>query len=249
MENLPLVTESLDGIDDKFKELYSENADGKFEFQTPDALLRAKQREKEGKKQKDEELKTLSDRLEAIEAERQAEKRALEEEKQKLDLEAAKKKGDFEAIENSYKEKMAALEESHKGNAISLQKQIQKLTVDREAQEMASRLAGKDAALLLPHIRNRLQVEIDGEKTNIRILDSDGKPTANSIADLESEIDKSEQFFPILVSSKGSGGGANGSNASGSGASGGKTINKEQLDTMSQDARRTFFRDGGRVGD
>lgn len=242
MDNLPLVTDSLDGIDEKYSELYSEQ-DGKFVFQTPDALLRAKQREKDEKQRKATELEELTSRLAAIESERETERQRLKEEQEKLEREKHRKSGDLEALEKSYEKKIEEINQSHKAAVTGLNSAIEKLTVDTQAQEMAARLAGERAGLLLPHIRPRLKVEMADGLPKVKVLDLAGNLSASSVADLEKEIDNTETFYPLLTRSKGSGGGANGSHSRGGGASG-KTMTRSEYEAIPLDQRPNLRKEG-----
>lgn len=122
--------------------------------------------------------------------------------------EAARKGGDVEALEASWKEKLASETASRDEKLSEYQKTIQKMTVGSAAQSMAGELALPGSAdVLLPHIERRLQVEMTDGGPLVRVLDKDGKPSASSIEDLRKEIESDAAFAPLLLGSKASGSG------------------------------------------
>ncbi|MGO5535739.1 hypothetical protein PGK06_011035 [Acinetobacter baumannii] len=191
--------ENLDGVEESVKSLYEEK-DGKYVLKI------------EGipQPQNDDGLRKKVDELLA---EKKAEQQKRKEAEEQAALEHARKKGDIDALEKSWGDKLAARETELLNEKQSLEAQVYKLTVGSKATELAAKLAvpGSDS-VLLPHISNRLQVEtVDGE-IKIRVLDLQGKPSALSIEDLEKEFRANEAFKPLIRAS----------NASGSGASGGQ---------------------------
>ena len=96
-------------------------------------------------------------------------------------------KGDVAALEASWQAKLEQAEAKHAEATKALQDQVYKLTVGQTAQSLASELSIKGSeAVLLPHITNRLQVETDENgEVKVRVLDSQGKPSALSIDDLK----------------------------------------------------------------
>lgn len=137
----------------------------------------------------------------AKEARKQAEAEALAKAE-----EAAKKNGDVAALEKSWGERLAAAEQNNKVVADKYHSQISKLMVTNEAQALASKLFGKNAALLQHHITARLALE-EGENGEFktRILGADGKPSAGTIADLEKEFTSKDEFKSFLVTTKATG--------------------------------------------
>lgn len=78
------------------------------------------------------------------------------------------------------------------------------------AQSLAEKLVGKEkAALMLPHIKERLGVAFDDEgEPTLQIFDKAGKVSTTTLADLEKEFRQDKTFSGIVVASKASGGGA-----------------------------------------
>lgn len=120
--------------------------------------------------------------------------------------EAARKNGNVEALEKSWGEKLAQAEAKHKAQIEQYHGQVAKLMVTNEAQGIASKLFGKNAALLQHHVVGRLALE-QGENGEFktRVLDKDGKASAMSLADLEKEFSGREEFKGLLVTTKATG--------------------------------------------
>lgn len=223
MENLPLVTESLEAIPEEWKENYEEK-DGKFNLRNGAAAVRAKNREKQASQEKDIAMKALEDRLKTIESQRQEEQNKLSAEKERLEMEAAKKSGDWTNVEKSYQDK---LEQAAKDKESALSEAngiISKLTVGQASQQLANDLFGKNASLMLPHIQSRLQPEINGTEAIVRVLDETGKPSALTIDELKTEFQNKSEFAPFILGSEASGGGSNGGSSRGGSANSSKTF-------------------------
>lgn len=120
--------------------------------------------------------------------------------------EAARKNGNVEALEKSWGEKLAQSQAAHKAELAKYHDQVSKLMVTNEAQALASKLFGKNAALLQHHVVGRLALE-QGENGEFktRVLDKDGKASAMSLADLEKEFSGREDFKGLLVTTKATG--------------------------------------------
>lgn len=131
-------------------------------------------------------------------------------------------KGDLEALEKSWGQRLADAQAGHGREKQALEASLREVLVTREALAMASRLAVEGSApLLAKSISERLSAEITTEgKAITRVLGPDGKPSAASIADLEKEILATPMYHPLLLGSKASGSGAAGSTGT-SGASAG----------------------------
>jgi len=158
--------------------------------------------------------------------------------------EALRKAGDIEALDNSWKEKLTAAEQASQQKLDELHGWVKELTVGQTATQLASELAlPGSAAVLLPHIKARLTMDIRDGKPKTIVLDENGKPSAQSIADLKKEIESNPAFAPLLVGTKASG--AGGVGASGSAQT--KTMKREAFDGLDQVQRMAFVRDGGKV--
>lgn len=172
-------------------------------------LRAAKDRETEARRAE----KERADRL-------QAEKDAAEEEARTAKLDKAKKDKDVEGLEASWNDKLTAAVAAEKVKTEKRENQLRKLLVDNQAISLANELS-VSPKLILPHIRERLAAELDGDTPITRILDADGKPSAKTIADLKAEFIDNPDFKTIIKGSNANGGGAGGGN-SGGGADGKK---------------------------
>ena len=180
--------ENLDGLDESLHSMY-ELKDGAYYLKV-DGL--PPQEDVSGLKAKLDEL--LGEKKEA---KRKADEAAAE---------AARKNGDLEAIENSWKEKYANRENELNEQLKAHQQRIYGLTVGQQATELASKLAVTgSASVLLPHIQNRITLD---ENNNIRVLDSQGKPSAMTIDELAIEFRNNPAFKPLIAANPSSGGGA-----------------------------------------
>lgn len=153
-------------------------------------------------------LKRNHDTLLAEKKEQQRLAQEAEAERKRIEEEAARKNGDLQAIEQSWREKLAARETELSERLKVSQQQIYSLTVGRQAQELAGKLAKPNAQrLLAKEIKERLSLDEDG---NIRVLDKNGAPSALTIAELEQEMRLNPEYSDIIIVSNSSGGGATG---------------------------------------
>lgn len=153
-------------------------------------------------------LKESNAKLLAEKKEQQRKAAEAESERKRIEEEAARKNGDVEAIENSWREKYSKRESELTAKEESLRKEVYKLTVGREAKELAVKLALKGSdAVLLPHIQQRITLD---ENNKIRVLDLQGNPSALTIDELEQEFRSNTAFAPLIAAQVGSGGGATG---------------------------------------
>lgn len=210
---LKLLLDSLDGVEESQKGLYEER-DGKFHLmvegiEDTGALKRAKDHEKKQRKEVEEKLRETESLLEEVQ-------KKLDDN----DRSKAKSKGDVEALEKSWQEKLTAREAELQGKIDSLTGNLETLLVDNEAVRMASELAVEGSAdVLAPHIKARLAVDTRDGKHITVVKDADGKPSATTMEELKAEIASNEVFAPVVVGSKASGSGASGGNNGGGAAS------------------------------
>ncbi len=190
-------------LPDFLQKLFTANGD-EYAYQEPKnedvgALKRAKEREKEEKQKALDEVSKLQTELEDI-------------------RKGAIPKGDVEALEKSYKEKISKLEGEYKGQLDSANSNLHKLLIDNKAIAIAQEIS-TSPELILPHIKARLTVDTqDGEATT-RVIGGDGKITASTLDDLKAEFIGNEKFSSVIIGSKASGGGASSSNAGGASSS------------------------------
>lgn len=226
---LKVTVDSLDGLDDSVKSLYKED-NGKYRLDLDgyedttglkaqrDALLNEKKEAQRKTKEAEEAAKAAAE-------------------------EAARKSGDVAALEKSWQEKLATTESNYKSQADALTKQIHGLTVGQTATKLAAELAISGSAdVLLPHIQNRLTVEIKDGVPSVRVLDLQGKPTAMTVDELKQEFISNKAFAPLIAASKATGGGAS---SGGGGAA--KTMTRKQFDSMNPNDKMEFVKSGGKL--
>ena len=92
-----------------------------------------------------------------------------------------------------------------------------KTLVDNVATQIATKISNAPA-LLLPHIKSRLQADFEGDSPVTRVLDKDGKPSAMTVEELAAEFVANKDFSAIITASKASGGAGKPSNNNGGGA-------------------------------
>lgn len=165
-----------------------------------------------------DEKRKVKEAKELAEAERQRiEREALESE--------ARKNNNLEAIENSWKEKLALRETELTSQLSQAQAKNYELTVGRQAQELAGELAKPNAQrLLAKEIKERLTLDENG---NIRVLDLQGKPSALTIDELKSQLRADPTYQDIIIINNSTGGGA-----TGGGQGGGATKNPKEYTTQ-----------------
>lgn len=226
--------DSIESLDDGVKSLYVEKG-GKFVLGI------------EGLPEP-EDVSGLKSKVDELLAEKkEAAKRAAEAEEavKKANEDAARKNGDVEALENSWKEKLASRESELQSQIDAMMGSVNSMTVDNVAVKLANELAVQGSAdILIPHIKSRLAAEQREGQFITVVRDSGGKPSAASLDDLKNEFINNPAFAPVIVGSKASGGGAKGSEHGG-GAT--KTINRSKFDDMSQAERSSYVKSGGKV--
>lgn len=150
------------------------------------ALLRAKDREKELRKEAEAKAKELEARLAEIEGT------------------DARKRGDIETLEKSWKSKLAETEKALLEKLGKKDNYLKSTLVDNVAQQLASKIS-TSPALIIPHIKARLAADLDGEVPSTKVLDKDGKLSALSLDDLQNEFVTNPDFGAIIIGSKASG--------------------------------------------
>lgn len=202
---LKLELDKLDGLDDAVKSFYEEK-DGKFRLKVdgvPD-VSGLKNKVDQLLTEKKEADRKAKEAAEAAEAERQA---------------ALAKSGDIDALRQSYEAKLTKREKELMEQLTGLQSQVHGLTVGQTAMAVAVELAMDGSSdVLLPHVKQRLSMEIVDGQAVTRVLDKAGKPSAMTIEELKTEFAANPAFAPIIKASKAAGGGASGGNNSGGGA-------------------------------
>lgn len=193
--------ESLEGLDENLHSLY-EQKDGAYFLKVAGVVP-------------EDDVNGLKASRDALLAEKKEQQRLAQEaeaERQRIEREAqeklAKEKGDWAALDESYKARELELKTQAQEREDALRKQVYKLTVGESAIKVAAELAKPHAqAILSRFIEERLTLD---ENNNVRVLDSQGKPSAMTIDDLKAEFKANAMFQDIVVVNNSSGGGATG---------------------------------------
>jgi hypothetical protein len=157
-------------------------------------------------------------------------------------LDNAKTSGDMEALEQSWKDKYTSRETELTHQLDGYQKMISDSTSGQQAVMLSAEMSIPGSAdVLLPHIKNRLTTEIQDGKPVLRVLDSQGKPSAMSVDDLKKEIESNPAFAPLLIGSLASGGGS----ITQGGKTTGKTMLRSKFNALSNAEQDAFVVDGG----
>ncbi|WBA79560.1 hypothetical protein [Endozoicomonas sp. GU-1] len=202
---LKFKVESLEGMDEATAAMYQKTDSG-YQLAV-DGL--PEQEDTSGLKAKNAELLA---KLKEQKAEREAADKAAREAAD----EAARKSGDVAALEKSWSEKLTAKEAELMAQIEARDSSLKTMLVDNVAQAMATEIS-VSPALLIPHIKGRLSVEVQDGKHITRVLDAEGKPSAATIDDLKKEFVSNEAYAPVIIGSKASGGQAPSSGAQGGG--------------------------------
>lgn len=227
---IKITKEEYEALSGDIKSLYQADGDD-FRIDLEDmedtgALKRAKDHEKEARKAAETRSRDLEKSIKEMQLQ-------LDD----INNDKSRKKGDIEAIEKSYQEKMNKLQQDAEQRYNSLQAALQKKAVDSEATRIATELAGPHAALLLPHIKNRLKADIEDGNVMTRVIGDDGQVTADSLDDLKNFFLANDAYAPVIIGSKATGGGAAGSVK---GAGGPK---RKSLNEMTATEEAKFARD------
>lgn len=225
--SLQFKVDSLEGIDENLHSLYQEK-DGAFVLDVDGVVPKYHADKLLGEKA---EIKSKLDSYEKLAQEAEAEQARIAREAQE---ELARKNGDWQALEDSYKAKLAEKETEFTSQAENLRKQVYKLTVGDQALKLASEISKSHAiGIMTPFIEQRLTLD---ENNNVRVLDLQGKPSAMTIDDLKQEFKANAMFQDIVVANNSSGGGATGGGNGGGAAKNPKEYTEqERIDLYNRD--------------
>ena len=224
---LNFKVDSLTGLDESLHSLYEEK-DGAYFLKVSGVVPES---DIDGLKASRDAL--LAEKKEQQRLAQEAEAEKLRIEREALE-EAARQKGDWQALEDSYKAKLAEKETEFSTQAETLRKQVYKLTVGDQALKLASEISKSHAiGIMTPFIEQRLTLD---ENNNVRVLDLQGKPSAMTIDDLKQEFKASAMFQDIVVANNSSGGGATGGGQGGGAAKNPKEMTEqERIDLYNRD--------------
>lgn len=172
---------------DHLKTEYVERGDGYIlDLEGDDVLERAKEHEKELRKAAEAEAKQLKERLAT------------------MDDEGMRKRGDIEALDKSWGEKLAAREKELNEKLGKRDSHLKGTLVDAVAQKIASTIS-TSPSLIMPHIKSRLVADLDGETPMTKVLDKNGQLSALTIEELQNEFVTNPEFGAIIIGSKATG--------------------------------------------
>lgn len=205
------VAKEYKEVDRGGKKVFVLDIEGDLPDEIAGPLKRARDHERNGRQETEKKLKEHLSRVEALQNEIDEMRRGNI------------PKGDVEKLEKSWKDKLEKIQGEHTDALGARDATLREVLVQSVAQKMATELSGEAAHLILPHIEKRLTTEIQNGRFVTRVLDSEGKPSASSIEELQKEFSSDKRFAAIIVGSRASGGGANGG-GNGSGASGSQRV-------------------------
>ena len=162
-------------------------------------------------------LKRAKDREAQLRRDAEAKLREAQEELDRINGDDARKKGDITTLEKSWQKKLEDQKSEYEGKVSKLTAHTTKTLVDNVATQIATKISNAPA-LLLPHIKSRLQADFEGDSPVTRVLDKDGKPSAMTVEELAAEFVANKDFSAIITASKASGGAGKPSNNNGGGA-------------------------------
>lgn len=225
---LQYQVDSLEGLDDAVKSLYSEK-NGKFSLDVDLGSNFVPASEVAG-------LKINHDRLLTEKKEQQRIANEAANEAKRVKDEAALKNGDIESLTKSWKEK----ESDYLGTIETFTKKESNNAKSKAANDIAMGLAeGANVKILSKFIIERLKFD-SGE---VKVTDSNGNLTVSSLDDLKKEFANNEDFKSLLVGSKASGSGAAKGNIGGAGKI---EMPRAEFDALNIGAKHKFIKSGGR---
>lgn len=230
--SLKYEIDTVDGLDASIASLYDKTEGGKYRLKVEGI------EDTSGLKKKVDEL--LNEKKAAAKARQEAEEAAA-----RAAEEAARKTGDVSALEKSWQEKYAKGIGEKDSELAALRGSLNKMLVDNVAVSLANELAVQgSAALLIPHIKARLEVDTSGGEPKTIVIGPDGKRSALTVEELKAEFAANQAFAPVLAGSKATGGGASGTGAGGGAA---KSVTRAQFEQMSAGQQMEHIRAGGKV--
>lgn len=230
------IIESEDQVDEGLRGFYkpSEEHEGKLLLDV-DAYTDHKVREQN---------KALESKVDELLGEKKAEQKKRQEAEERARLEAeekARQSGDTEALEKSWQEKYGRLESDLQTQLQEKDSALRNATVDRVTVELASEFTSP--AVMMPHLRSRLDVEVKDGVAKVVVKDENGQPSALTPKELAQSFKENEAFKALVKASDASGaGGSNGEGGAPSGNNPTKTTQGKTLTTEERIAARKAAR-------
>ena len=190
---LNITKEEFDKLPKDIQTEYAADGDGyKLDvagIEDTGALRRAKDREAQQRREAEKALKEAQDELDRVNGD------------------DARKNGDIATLEKSWQKKLDDANAESTKKIESYKSHIQETLVDSVAMQLASEISTAPA-VILPHIKNRLQADFDGDKPATVILDATGTRSTMDIKALKDEFVANKDFSAIIKAGSGNGGGA-----------------------------------------
>ena len=208
------ITESeFNALDETKKSLYVKDGEN-YILDIEDAAFENLKAEKKAAEEKLQEYER-----EEAERIRKAEERA--EKKAKEEYEKAKGDKDVEAVEKSWTEKYEKLQNEKNESDKKYQEYVKKSLIDNAVTTMANKIS-TSPTLLVPHIRNRLDVDLSTDTPKIIVLDENGQRSALTLAELEKAFVDNKEFSAIIKVNTANGGAKSGNSVNPNGGANGE---------------------------
>lgn len=248
------VLQTLDGIPDHLKAEYKPREGGQgfvLDLEGGDdhpfvgELRRAKQREATEATQAKTALREITEKFTALSGDHEKLSKEFDE---RLRATVGNKEEDLQRLDAKWGEKLTKKDTEYKAQISQRDNALTKVLVMDQARAIVANLSPADPAyvdVILPHVVRRLAVELTGDGANTRVLDLDGKPSADSIAELTEHFKVDKRFAPLLTGSKATGGNANGGNAANGG---GGAPTKIDLTKATMDEKLAYYEQKAKQG-
>lgn len=148
---------------------------------------------------KEQNAKLLAEKKDAL-----AKQNAADAAAKKAAEDAARASGDVAALDASWKAKFEEQAAQYEGRVKTLSGTVSELTVGSTAKDIAAKVFGKNAPLMMPHVLQRLALEeVDGKHV-VRVT-KDGKPTASTLDELQKEFTNNPEYASVVIGTKAGG--------------------------------------------
>lgn len=216
---LKAIVQTLDGISESLRGEYKPieggtgfalDIDAFEEHPRAGALKRAKDREAGEATSAKAALKAATEALETLKGEHEKLNGDFE---SRLRSAVGDKTDDLAKLDEKWGAKLKKATDEAKTEIARRDAALQKVLVMDAARAIVARMNPADpdyVDVILPHVVKRLAVEIVGDEGRTRVLDPDGKPSADTIDELTEKFKLDKRFAPLLTGSKATGGSANG---------------------------------------
>jgi hypothetical protein len=223
------IVQSLDGIPEHLKTEYKPieggtgfalDIDGVEAHPMVGALKRAKEREATEATQAKTALREINEKFTALNGEHEKLSKEFED---RLRATVGTKEEDLQRLDVKWGEKLKKANEEAAAKISQRDAALTKVLVMDQARSIVANMNPAEPEyvdVILPHVVRRLAVELTGEGAHTRVLDIDGKPSADTIQELTEHFKVDKRFAPLLTGSKATGGNANGGHANGNGSAG-----------------------------